>query len=339
MKYNCTKCNYSSNDKSNYNKHIKSASHYIFNDVNQCKPDVNRNVIQNVNHQNDIKNTNKFICNNCNELFSCRQSLSRHKNYRCKNSQLKHETDKDKQIETLKQQLIEYQQAMKDKEIEFLNKQVNKLNSEVNELKSFIRSGKYGNTTNYNISIKKYVQQHYSDAPALEGVKDYAKLTYDETDFIETIISKFNNDILHKYLGDFIIQYYKKDNPSEQSIWNSDVSRLTYIIKELLDNNQSIWNHDYKGVKTKNYVITPLLKYIRKSIDKYWIDNIDTFKVLETRELVQLQENLIILQKVKKCIDNGLLADEIVKYIAPEFYLNKSNTNDIHNNHFIDIDE
>ncbi|QKF93729.1 zinc finger protein C2H2-type protein [Fadolivirus algeromassiliense] len=331
MKYKCTTCNYETNDKSNFNKHINSVAHIqLTQSINTINTKINTNVNTNVNQELP----SNFLCLICNKTFSSAPSLSRHKNHYCKN-QNNNQTDKDKQIELLKQQLIEYQQAMKDKEIEYLKK-------EVNELKSFIRSGKYGNTTNYNISIKKYVQQHYSDAPALEGVKDYAKLTYDETDFIETIISKFNNDVLHKYLGDFIIQYYKKDNPSEQSIWNSDVSRLTYVIKELLENNQSIWNHDYKGVKTKNYVITPLLKYIRKSIDKYWMDNIDTFKVLETRELVQLQENLIILQKVKRVIDNESLADEIVRYIAPEFYMNKTNKNELDINkieHFIDNNE
>ena len=46
---------------------------------------------------------------------------------------------------------------------------------------------------------------------------------------MDTLVYNYENKNLHKYLGDFIIGHYKKDNPSEQSMWSSDVSRLTYL--------------------------------------------------------------------------------------------------------------
>lgn len=42
-----------------------------------------------------------------------------------------------------------------------------------------------------------------------------------------------------------------------------------------------------------------------------------------TRSLIELQEKFISIHKIKKDIDNGIIADEIVKYIAPKFYFSK----------------
>jgi hypothetical protein len=242
------------------------------------------------------------------------------------------------------------QEKDKQHEIDLLKQKVAHLEKDNKELKAYIKSGNLAPT--YNISVKKYIQKNYSDAPALGKLElsDYAMLTYEPevskksgkkkkvTDndsnedmddvmnnkLIQILIYNYNNNTLHKFFGDFIVKNYKKEDPSQQAIWNSDVSRLTYIIKELLYNNiESRWSSDFKGVKTKNYIITPLLKYIRKCIDEYWIRSVDSFKELDTKSLETLQMDLIILQKIKKEIDNHTLADDIVKFIAPEFYMSK----------------
>ncbi|QKF94619.1 hypothetical protein QKU48_gp1161 [Fadolivirus algeromassiliense] len=329
MKFQCKLCNYETNDKSNYNRHINSSSHLRI----SC-PVIKEPVIQpTTKHENQ---SDKISCEKCNRTFTKLSALYRHRNHRCPNikEEKKIESIRDKENAELRQQLQEYQQRMKLQEQEFENKLKQKeievenklLKKQLNELKSFINSGKCGNTT-YNISIKKYVQQHYADAPALESVNDYAKLTFEDNEFIETLVSKFNSDCLHTYLGNFLISYYKKDNPSEQSLWNSDVSRLTYIVKELLNNNSSIWSRDCKGIKTKNYIINPLLKYIKKCINEYWMNNIDNLKSMDTPTLVRIQETFIIIHKIKKYIDSGNLSNDIVRYIAPHFYLEVKDTN------------
>ena len=144
-----------------------------------------------------------------------------------------------------------------------------------------------------------------------------------EDEFVSIISYNHTQCCLHQYLGDFIVKYYKKDDPKQQSVWSSDVSRLTYIIKELLDNKQSIWNHDYKGVKTKSYIINPLLQYIRKILNDYWVANIDNFKNLDVDYLNKLFTIFKSIHEIKKEIDSGKLADAIIKYIAPKFYMNK----------------
>src|SRR5207249_8087833 len=116
-----------------------------------------------------------------------------------------------------------------------------------------------------------YIATNYKTAPALQALDDYSQIQqkYNDSKFIETLIYNFNHNKLDKYLGDMIIKFYKKEDPSQQSLWNSDTSRLTYIIKELLNNNNSDWLVDKKGIKTCNYIIDPLLQYIDVIIKKY----------------------------------------------------------------------
>ena len=306
MKYVCEKCNYATDNISNYKRHEKSQTHIQL-----------------------VQNTST-ICADCNQTLSSISCLSRHQKYYCKIIKEK-ENEKDIKIMKLESKL---KQIESDIKIDMLTKQVE-------NYKEIITSGKCG-VTNYNISIKKYIQQNYADAPILKKIKNYDELFADDDDFISTLVYNYNKNILHKYLGDFVIGYYKKDDPMEQSIWNSDVARLTYIVKELLANKESMWNQDCKGAKTKNCIINPLLKYVKEVIDEYWAENIKNIKnpkKMDTEHLVQVQNKLVALKKIKGEIDNGLLAENIVRYIAPEFYMNTTQHKALKNACFIDQDD
>ena len=53
------------------------------------------------------------------------------------------------------------------------------------------------------------------------------------------MIHYYKKNKLDKHIGDFIVIQYKKKNPELQSIWSSDVDRLNYFIRELMnDTNQ-----------------------------------------------------------------------------------------------------
>lgn len=311
MKYNCNICNYKTNDKSNFNKHMNCNTHIGLSS----------------NDNNMVTNDNNKLpshkCVKCGKIFSYRSGLSRHKK----------ECD------------ISLQDNSKTKELEnavmLLKSRLEKYEKVNAQLFKYVKENQPSNTTNntFNISVKNYIQQNYSDAPALEGIKDYDKLTFEDNDFMGTLVYNFNNDTLHKYLGDFLVGYYSKENPSEQSLWNSDVSRLTYIVKELLANNKSIWNHDFKGIKVKSYIINPLLRHIKKSMNEYWFSHIDNIASGDADNLRKIQETFVTIQKIRKVIDNGILSDEIVRYIAPKFYMDKRDiiTDDI-NDHFVDTE-
>lgn len=293
MKYLCAICNYETDNKSNYNKHLLSKAH--------CKME---------NLHDKEYDEKKLICSNCNKTFAHASSYSRHMSYRC--------TKMRDQLEVLKKEFYEYKKNAETRELELLKK-------ENEELKNLIKSGKLGTT--YNLSVKNYVQQNYPDAPALESLANYSQITFEDEDFIGTLVYNYNNNILHKYIGDFLIEHYTKDDPSEQSIWNSDTSRLTYIVKELMSDKKSCWNHDYKGVKTTTRIVSPLLKYIKKTLNDYWMNNIDKFRSMDIKALETMQAKFITIHKIKKDIDDGVLASAVIKYMAPYFYMHRDTEN------------
>ena len=142
--------------------------------------------------------------------------------------------------------------------------------------------------------------------------------------FMDIIINKFDKDLLERYLGDIIIKCYKKDDPKKQSLWSSDTSRLTYVVRELMNNKKIDWAVDKKGIKTKTYIINPLLDYIddlmREYIDTYSITDINKID-MRFYEIKLLKMNK--LTEIICAINNGKLAEGIIGYVAPEFFLNK----------------
>jgi len=356
MNFKCECCNYETDDKSNFNKHVKSSRHLqkritVVEDI----PDDTRQPSDDRIQELPSKNT----CENCGRNFSHSSGYYRHKKYRC-------DKVNDTVIE-LKKQLLEYQAsvsaALKAKETKETENKY--LKRELEIYKKIVKTGKRGDT--YNISVKNYVQQRYPNAPALKGLPDYAQLRYEGIgdnnsddkpkpnkdtkdnkdkkmnevdDFVDTLVYHYDNGIIHKYLGDFIVKYYKKDDPAQQSIWSSDTSRLTYVIKELLANNESTWHHDYKGIKTNNYIINPILKYIKIYINEYWMNHLDNFKTKNLNQINKFNHIYRTIYKIKKDMETGTLGNSIIRYIAPHFYMPTKEINGIDTvDYFIDTEE
>jgi hypothetical protein len=51
----------------------------------------------------------------------------------------------------------------------------------------------------------------------------------------------------------------------KQPIYNTDSSRYNYVVKI----TGNIWNEDKSGIKFTDYIIKPLLKYIRDLVEEY----------------------------------------------------------------------
>ena len=101
MKYNCTDCNYSTDDKGNWSRHNKSKTHLkkVEDATNlkklqaddkssgQLSGQLSGHISGHIsdipfNASND-KNKEKFICPYCDQSFSLKANLYRHKNHRC----------------------------------------------------------------------------------------------------------------------------------------------------------------------------------------------------------------------------------------------------------------
>lgn len=297
--FKCILCKYGTDDKSNYNKHVKSKGH-----VDKVKQD---------------QLTIKYPCEYCNRIFNKKCNLTRH-TLTCQS--------KGTNVEELKKH-YEHIIEIRDIELKHAHQKIDELqNDKKDDIKPNIT---YINGDIHLTSVKNYVQHHYPDAPPLIGLGDYSVITYDEEtnksddDFISTLVYNYNHKYLSEFLGQFLIKHYKMEDPSRQSVWNSDISRLTYVVKELLANKKTVWNQDCKGVKTKEYIVTPLLDYIKSYIDKFWVDSLDNHKKLKGTAFAESQNIYNTLYKIKIDIETDVLGNDIIKYIAPYFRTDKNN--------------
>ena len=254
MKYFCESCNYETHAKNCFQKHLESKKH---------DDKVNHATKTSHSHHKPITrvlNKNEHKCCFCGNNYLSNANLARHKkncgekneminvhnqeiiNYENKlNNIIKDNIKLNDEITNLKK-LLEKEEKHSASEIETLKKDNAYLKSIINNAGNIIKS---------SVSTISYVSQNYNDAPILEPIKDYSKVTYDidsenyeetnherktKTDkeirkdknrFIDIIIHKHDKNVLDRYLGDIIIKCYKKKDPKKQSLWSSDTSRLT----------------------------------------------------------------------------------------------------------------
>lgn len=315
--YECKLCSYSTKDQSNFIKHKKSIKH-----TRKETESAKRNIEE---HERNLKGTEKnfeeptepdkklHVCKFCNKNYSTTGSLARHKKI-CLNKNNEQET-----------KIKELEQKYKDQENQYLKEIIKKLEDDKNYYKSLVE--KAGMLADKSISALTYIAKNYNNAPVIEQTHNYSHITYDdgndEHNITHILFTEYENKTLCKYLGDIIVKVYKKDDPAKQSLWSSDTTRLTYIIRELINKNVE-WLKDKGGIKTTKYIIDPLMEYLLKLLFRHAKDNrlekhLDdkTYK-LKIR-MNELDNNAMLQAEIK----NKTLQPSILKYIAPYFQLTK----------------
>ena len=335
MKYRCNVCEYETDCRVSWHKHKKTAKHH-----------------KNVN--------SKLICQKAEDSVSKKDheiELLKQKLESIETDKKKLETQLKKTEKLLNQSKKEYDQSKKefDKKltttvenyknelvlieqkfqstIEKCENHINTLQVENNYHKQLINSA--GGIIKKSMGTLSYLLVNYNSAPCLNSLSDYSIISKDVELLIKELIYHHNKNNLGKYLGDFLVKQYKKDNPELQALWNSDTERLNYFIRELHnmkhDNNQENnnaeldiqWIIDRKGLKVTNRIINPLLDYI-SNLNKNYLtkQNLDDER-LSAQKLEQLVKNMYTVKQINNDIHNNVLSQDINKYIAPHFYLNK----------------
>ena len=256
----------------------------------------------------------KYICQYCNNNFSTTANLTRHIKSCFKKNELITSFEKQELINKLTEQ---------NKLIDQKDEMINVLKSEVAHLKSIVNNT--GSIIKTSVSAMAYVINNYEDAPALESLKDYSAIQYEQnnTEFVENLIYEHNNNKLHIYISDFIIKTYKKDDPAKQSLWNSDTSRLTYLIREIIVNNKVDWKVDKKGIKTTKFIIEPILEYIDIQIREY-MQSYSVNRRISAKEAEKQMMKMKSGTEILKNIETKILSEEILKHITPHFFLTKN---------------
>ena len=304
----CEICNYETKRLANLNKHKLTNKH-----------------IKNIEY-------GKLICKYCGKKFAQQSGLSRHEKHRCNMNIVKSKSAK--LIEALVNEKLEVLVNENKKLVEQTQKMANDF-SEQNKNLIYLASKNAdasiinAKSTKKSLSMISYANKNLKKAPALKLLehKEAVKLlTYDKSSkhsLGTRIVFNYKSKILDKFLGDMIVVWYKKDNPDDQSIWSTDTSRLSFILMNIFsETGKKEWNADKKGLKIKKMIILPILEEIKKelilSIDE-WSSNID--KIDDAKSCY---ENIIIAKDIILEITKDTIADEILKYIAPEFGFNLS---------------
>ncbi len=321
MKYGCKPCNYQSDNKTNFLKHKQSEKHMQ-----------NDKIFEKSELDNVISEILQYMCEYCDKPHTTVASLVCHEKT-CSNKKLitqKYETiitklkkECEVKINTIsaKCDSLETQIKLLEKNIVSRDDMIEMLTMYKDDMKSV------------SVSALQYITHNYAP-PAIKVLKleEYPKLEYmielldnNETNFVREIIFQADNENLHKYLGAIIVKLYKNDDPNQQSMWNSDVSRLSYLMREKIGDKDA-WTADKSGVKILEFVIKPFLQYIL-SLIKNHVNNIKPKDGASFKQIDDANDETHKCIKIQQRIEDNKpdLSSPINKYIAPYFFLSQKN--------------
>ena len=325
--YECKSCNYETHDSGNFTRH-KNTKKHMQNVQKQnisiiCKPGCQPIVSQIKDYMPAKK---QYVCPNCFEIFVHRQSLHKHIKFRC------------------------YEVAKSTEEKSILKETIDKLEKQNQALMNIVQNQSKSvennsETIKKSMNVLSFVSKQYPNAPAIEELEydKFNKLTkclmYDTKSkkkigrtLEEIILFYFKNDNLPEILGKAIVEEYKKDNPNDQSMWASDVSRLSFIVKSVIGKTKkSKWISDKNGVHFAELIIKPMFEIIKEKMREY----IKKEKLEDTEIRDDEMEDITIrlgqmqnAGELIRLINLSKLDGKVLKYVAPYFNLNIDNLSD-----------
>ncbi len=295
--FNCNLCNFTTIQKRYHTQHIKSQSH--------------------------LKNEEKELCCcTCNKYF---KSLTSYKTHKSK-YHIKKSTNKIKPNEV--QKILN--------NINDVNNNINNVKGDINnvrvdiiEVKEEIHNSKKEVVTVVNKAINKasslikYLMEHHRSVPPLKKISrqecvTMLRLDYEcpeqENDYSlqKLFIRDHAKNVFITNIAKSILKMINYNNKDAQPIYNTDCTRYNYVVKTTAD----LWNEDKSGIKFTDYIIRPLLRYIRDLIEKYIDDYLDQINMYKNTAY----ENELLLDEKEKAytFDIALTNDYLIKPLLKE---------------------
>ncbi len=223
---------------------------------------------------------------------------------------------------------FEKQITEKKHRIELLEMQTRLLTDYKNDIK-VVRESKIGSTSYITAKftpppVQTYKLDEYSNVMKTLNIIDTSPK------FMTQIVRNFDKKSLGVFLGNILVKLYKKLNVKNQSVFNTDVSRLSYIIREKDATDKISWVRDKNGVLVCKYIIQPYLEYIDGVLDSAIVKlnalntklspkkNTESFadKITTNNNTIESYTN------IKQDIESKILEREINKHMASLFYFN-----------------
>ncbi len=352
MSYYCEICEYTATSSSGFSHHKKTQKHLKLTSVKDLY--ANKNIpkisipLENDNCKlsydaNINFNIEGFQCQNCKTGFKHKSSLSRHKNSCKVNNDTKNNDNFELEKKFLeKEYKLKLELALAEKETAIFKKleqEKSELLKEKSEMLSIFMNNANNllnkaqdNTKitaqamqNVSISALKYANDKFKNTPALAPIENFNinNLDYDNEEdkkqLVEVLIYNAKQKSLDKLLGDHVVNSYKKKNPADQTFHTTDCSRLNYIVRELIENALT-WSIDKNGIKICSSIIKPLIEKCINTLLNY---QKNLLELMDNGDFSKYSEVKIIINVIMS-IDSGVLENEINKYIAPYFNLDKN---------------
>lgn len=335
--YECIPCNFKSNRQYDFKKHTLSSKH-----------------IKKINNTPDTK----YVCEICGFESSKRYNYNKHMesklHKKMKSTELEKNIDeimkfKDNKICELYENQIEKIQKEADKKVKEADKKVNDANAKLEKLQQQIfqtndkiidtcksnadASKINAKTTKKIVNMMTYAKANFADAPPLqkfekEDLENLLVKPNSKYSVFDHLTFQLVHGILHKCIVRIIAAKYKKQNPKEQSVWTTDVSRLNFIMKGIVANTDiSDWIPDKCGAYFTKLIITPIIDGIGAMMDDRLVElaelkNSGEYKntMTEMEWFKSVKEADEILQK----INTGKLKDEILEDVSEVFLFDSS---------------
>ena len=299
--YNCKHCNYQTDNKPNYTRHLKTKRHLL-------KIEISTNNIP-VNTNNQIISTNnQYTCRYCNYQYSNLSSLNRHLK-KCvqkiisDKNKLLFEKDKlledktkqfkimketsDKQFELIKETtdklMSKFKQSYED-EIKQLKLENTALNNKLHSVKDAQLTVLQNNLKPANNNNTQIIIHNYPNAPNL-SFPDNIKVDESLKEYVQL------GGI--KGLGKFISDYWCKDiSPPNRSIWMVDSARNKFLIR-----CKDAWVIDIDGTQFQEINLEKIQKIFNEYLQKYKFDRYDYIKTMEF--ILDIQTKNMIIKGLK----------------------------------------
>lgn len=275
----------------------------------------------------------KHICG-CNKEYSTRQNLWKHQQ-KCNHKDTTNEINELKltvtklnatilEMQMIIDELRTNQNAMANNNI-LTNNDSNNLTNSNNVVGSNIQ-----NNNQKIVNVYQYISSNFDDAPNITmlGTKDVNKLLKVDKKSkhsIEDLLVFYHRKYkLDSFLGEIIKTAYKKEDPEEQQFWTSNIKKLTFIVRQIINKTDKAWLRDEGGTCLVKHIINPILKQIKKLLQIY-IDKLSEND--ESKSLEELEKSQIMGMHAAKIIcdiDNEILQSQVLKYIAPYFQLEQT---------------
>lgn len=266
MIYSCLPCDFETNRKANYERHLTTTSH--------------NNIINDVPEKKETEEDKRYICINCNSEYAYASGLSKHKNNCKKNPELintiipaKTQTeililkqkleDKNKEIDNKNQIILEQNNKINNlilEKLEQANKELEYYKSQNPQPKEYVKS----------VKTLTYVKKYFDKTPILIKLNDFSLIRDDDKKetFEEIIIhqNKINN--LSQYFAKIVVDLYVKKNKKQQSLFVTDLTRRRFIYRGKR-NGKVQWLTDKKASECKKQIIIPMISYVREILNEY----------------------------------------------------------------------